>query len=67
MILTYACRLADCLKNYFDHLDQVRDRLAAMTKEAEAAQEGREDTKERAEVIQSVRSHRIGMINVWMF
>ena len=51
MILTYACRLADCLKNYFDHLDQVRDRLAAMTKEAEAAEEGREDTKERAEVI----------------
>ena len=40
----------------------MRDRLAAMTKEAEAAEEGREDTKERAEVIQSVRSLRIEMI-----
>ena len=60
--MTDVCQLADCLKNYFDILDQVRDRLAAMTKEAEAAEEGREDTKERAEVIQSVRSHRIEMI-----
>ena len=40
----------------------MRDRLATLTKEAEAAEEGREDTKERAEVIQSVRSHRIEMI-----
>ena len=62
MIMTDVCRLTDCFKNYFDDLDQVRDRLAAMTKEAEAAEEGREDTKERAEVIQSVRSHRIEMI-----
>ena len=62
MLMTEACQLSDCLKNYFDHLDQVRDRLAAMTKEAEAAEEGREDTEERAEVIQSVRSHRIEMI-----
>ena len=62
MIMTDACRLTDCLKNYFDILDQVRDRLVAMTKEAEAAEEGREDTEERAEVIQSVRSHRIEMI-----
>ena len=60
--MTDVCQLADCLKNYFDILDQVRDRLAAMTKEAQAAEEGREDTKERAEVIQSVRSHRIEMI-----
>lgn len=52
--MTDVCQLADCLKNYFDILDQVRDRLAAMTKEAQAAEEGREDTKERAEVIQSV-------------
>ena len=62
MIMTDVCRLTDCFKNYFDYLDQVRDRLAAMTKEAEAAEEGREDTEERAEVIQSVRSHRIEMI-----
>ena len=54
MIMTDVCRLTDCFKNYFDDLDQVRDRLAAMTKEAEAAEEGREDTKERAEVTQSV-------------
>ena len=60
--MTDVCQLADCLKNYFDILDQVRDRLAAMTKEAQAAEEGREDTKERAEVIQSVRSLRIEMI-----
>ena len=60
--MTDVCQLADCLKNYFDILDQVRDRLAAMTKEAQAAEEGREDTKERAEVIQSVRSNRIEMI-----
>ena len=57
--MTDVCQLADCLKNYFDILDQVRDRLAAMTKEAQAAEEGREDTKERAEVIQSVRSHNL--------
>ena len=62
MIMADACRLADCPKKYFDNLDQVRDRLAAMTKEAEAAEEGREDTKERTEVTQSVRSHRIEMI-----
>ena len=62
MIMTDACQLADCLKNYLDNLAQVRDRLAAMTKEAQAAEEGREDTKERAEVIQSVRSNRIEMI-----
>ena len=62
MIMIEACRLADCPKKYFDNLDQVRDRLAAMTKEAEAAEEGREDTKERAEVIQYVRSLRIEMI-----
>ena len=54
MIMTDVCRLTDCFKNYFDDLDQVRDRLAAMTKEAEAAAEGREDTEERAEVTQSV-------------
>ena len=60
--MTDVCQLADCLKNCFDILDQVRDRLVAMTKEAEAAEEGREDTEERAEVIQSVRSHRIEMI-----
>ena len=60
--MTDVCQLTDCLKNYFDNLDQVKDRLAAMTKEAEAAEEGREDTKERTEVIQSVRSHRIEMI-----
>ena len=31
--------------------NQVRERLATMKKEAEAAEEGREETEERAEVI----------------
>ena len=32
-------------------MNQVRERLAAMKKEAEAAEEGREETVERAEVM----------------
>ena len=38
------------LANGFISLDQVRERLASMKKEAEAAEEGREETQERAEV-----------------
>ena len=38
------------LANGFISLDQVRERLASMKKEAEAAEEGREETEERAEV-----------------
>ena len=38
------------LANGFISLNQVRERLATMKKEAEAAEEGREETQERAEV-----------------
>ena len=38
------------LANGFISLNQVRERLATMKKEAEAAEEGREETEERAEV-----------------
>ena len=42
------------LANGFISLNQVRERLATMKKEAEAAEEGREETQERAEVKFSV-------------
>jgi len=39
------------LEKVTEERDKVRERLATMKKEAEAAEEGREETQERAEVV----------------